>query len=303
MANSKISALTAASTPLAGTETLPVVQSGVTKKVAVSDLTAGRTVSMAGATLTGLSASAVVWTDGSKNLATNANLGFDGTSLYVGGYIVTKTNGFFGGILMTDSGASTRNVLYLDTSNYVNISNTYIPGTKFYANYGTQVLTLDTDTNVKANVGNFVLGTNGKGLVDASGVLMVNGATTTVGNITLTNNQQFASPTGALYDLGKAFAAQTFKSNGAVNSMQLTFTRQCGILYVGVTDQNTASNTLGAAIFVKTQDGGSNMYYTTLASNGWVTLTVAVTNNVMTLTLGSSANGNFTGCFVGTAVA
>lgn len=45
MANSKISALTSASTPLAGTEVLPIVQSSATVKVAVSDLTAGRTVS------------------------------------------------------------------------------------------------------------------------------------------------------------------------------------------------------------------------------------------------------------------
>jgi len=42
MADKKISALTAASTPLAGTEVLPIVQSGATVKVAVSDLTAGR---------------------------------------------------------------------------------------------------------------------------------------------------------------------------------------------------------------------------------------------------------------------
>lgn len=45
MADAKISALPAASTPLAGTEVLPIVQSGVTDKVAVSDLTAGRSVS------------------------------------------------------------------------------------------------------------------------------------------------------------------------------------------------------------------------------------------------------------------
>jgi hypothetical protein len=45
MADKKISALTAASTPLAGTEVLPIVQSGATVKVAVSDLTAGREIS------------------------------------------------------------------------------------------------------------------------------------------------------------------------------------------------------------------------------------------------------------------
>jgi hypothetical protein len=45
MADKKISALTSASTPLAGTEVLPIVQSGATVKVAVSNLTAGRAIS------------------------------------------------------------------------------------------------------------------------------------------------------------------------------------------------------------------------------------------------------------------
>lgn len=45
MADKKISALTSSATPLAGTEVLPIVQSGSTVKVAVSDLTAGRAVS------------------------------------------------------------------------------------------------------------------------------------------------------------------------------------------------------------------------------------------------------------------
>jgi hypothetical protein len=44
MADKKISALTGATTPLAGTEVLPIVQSGSTVKVAVSDLTSGRAV-------------------------------------------------------------------------------------------------------------------------------------------------------------------------------------------------------------------------------------------------------------------
>ena len=43
MANSKISALTSATTPLAGTEVLPIVQSSTTKQVSVDNLTAGRT--------------------------------------------------------------------------------------------------------------------------------------------------------------------------------------------------------------------------------------------------------------------
>ena len=43
MADVKISALPAATTPLAGTEVLPIVQSGSTRQVSVANLTAGRT--------------------------------------------------------------------------------------------------------------------------------------------------------------------------------------------------------------------------------------------------------------------
>jgi hypothetical protein len=45
MANVKISELNAASTPLAGTEVLPIVQSSATVKVSVANLTAGRAIS------------------------------------------------------------------------------------------------------------------------------------------------------------------------------------------------------------------------------------------------------------------
>lgn len=45
MSNSKISALTGATTPLAGTEVLPIVQSSTTKQVSVANLTAGRAIS------------------------------------------------------------------------------------------------------------------------------------------------------------------------------------------------------------------------------------------------------------------
>jgi len=44
MADSKISALPASTTPLAGTEVLPIVQSSATKQVSVANLTAGRAI-------------------------------------------------------------------------------------------------------------------------------------------------------------------------------------------------------------------------------------------------------------------
>ena len=48
MADKKISALTAASTPLAGTEVLPIVQGGSTVKVSVTNLTSGKSVPATG---------------------------------------------------------------------------------------------------------------------------------------------------------------------------------------------------------------------------------------------------------------
>ena len=44
MADIKISQLPAATTPVAGTEVLPIVQSGTTSKVSIDDLTTGRSV-------------------------------------------------------------------------------------------------------------------------------------------------------------------------------------------------------------------------------------------------------------------
>jgi hypothetical protein len=51
MADTKISALPASTTPLAGTEVLPIVQGGSTKQVSVANLTAGRSISGSDATL------------------------------------------------------------------------------------------------------------------------------------------------------------------------------------------------------------------------------------------------------------
>jgi hypothetical protein len=64
MANSKISALTSATTPLAGTETLPIVQSSTTKQVSVANLTAGRSIGVSGMTVTsGASTADILITD------------------------------------------------------------------------------------------------------------------------------------------------------------------------------------------------------------------------------------------------
>lgn len=52
MANFNTAGLTSATTPLAGTEVVPVYQSGTTKQVSVANLTAGRSISAASLSLT-----------------------------------------------------------------------------------------------------------------------------------------------------------------------------------------------------------------------------------------------------------
>jgi hypothetical protein len=52
MADVKISQLPASTTPLDGTEVLPIVQSATTKQVSIANVTAGRAVSAISMTLT-----------------------------------------------------------------------------------------------------------------------------------------------------------------------------------------------------------------------------------------------------------
>jgi len=72
MANVKISNLTAASTPLAGTEVLPIVQSGATVKASIANVQT--------ATYSGGTANGVAYLNGSKVLTTGSGLTYDGTT-------------------------------------------------------------------------------------------------------------------------------------------------------------------------------------------------------------------------------
>jgi hypothetical protein len=76
MANVKISELAAASTPLAGTEVLPIVQSGGTVKASIANV---QTAVYPGGTANG-----VAFLNGSKVLTTGTALAFDGANLGIG---------------------------------------------------------------------------------------------------------------------------------------------------------------------------------------------------------------------------
>jgi len=98
MTDVKISALPSATTPLTGTEILPIVQSATTDQVSVANLTAGRSVSAASLTLTttplavgsggtgltSLTAGYIPYGNGTSAFSSSSGLYFDGSNLGIG---------------------------------------------------------------------------------------------------------------------------------------------------------------------------------------------------------------------------
>jgi hypothetical protein len=99
MADLKISQLPAATTPLAGTEVLPIVQSGTTKQVSIDNLTAGKAVSASTVTATTVTGTTVNATTLDTNVAAagvtlaGTTLAADGTDTNIGININPKGTG------------------------------------------------------------------------------------------------------------------------------------------------------------------------------------------------------------------
>jgi hypothetical protein len=140
MADKKISALTGASTPLAGTEVLPIVQSGATVKVSAANITAGRAVSVASLSAVGSGAG------GTQTLAT-FNAAADAFSNSVELALEPLISGQSRtGIGAQREGVGTGAAVYLKAG-------------------GNEVLRGTVAGNISVATGNLVFGANGKGIV------------------------------------------------------------------------------------------------------------------------------------------
>lgn len=96
MADVKISALPAASTPLAGTEVLPIVQGGTTDKVSIADLTAGRAVNTGALTTDGnitITGTARRITGDFSNATVSSRLAFQTSTANSNSSVVVLPNG------------------------------------------------------------------------------------------------------------------------------------------------------------------------------------------------------------------
>jgi hypothetical protein len=191
MADKKISALDPATTPLAGTEVLPLVQSGVTKKVATNDLTVknvrsnattgilqiagpgtGTTRVMttpdanftaartdAGQTFTGdqivQGNNRASTTYGNLHIQSDSNpASFNGGTLSFGGKSVATGNQYiFGGVKFSSDPATVTGWDTYATLSLTNADSSVSEKVYFYNN-----------GNVTLNTGNLVIGTDGKGI-------------------------------------------------------------------------------------------------------------------------------------------
>jgi hypothetical protein len=193
MSNSKISSLTSATTPLAGTETVPVVQSSATKQVTVANLTAGRAVSALSYSAGNLSiaGNAITSTSGTVELRPAAS-GFATIGAAINANWAGSFYGLSGGDLYSISiDGSNSNSFALASNAYRTASGT--PGTWKYAGSSTATLyaqdrgrhnfysaasgtingaitwvpvisTSATGGDVTVNTGNLVQGTAAKGV-------------------------------------------------------------------------------------------------------------------------------------------
>jgi len=180
MANTKISGLSSASTPLSGSEIVPLNQSGTTDSVSVANLTAGRAVS-------GLSFSAAtIGAPSSTNLSIQAN----GTT-YITVLGAGTNNGFVGiatsspvallDVNNTSGGTSGGIRIYATDQAYarLNIQNAngqawhLVAGNPGASNTGFAIYDatnsatrayFDASGNITFNSGNLVQGTSGKGI-------------------------------------------------------------------------------------------------------------------------------------------
>jgi hypothetical protein len=115
MADAKISQLPVASTPLAGTELVPVVQGGATEQTTVEAILTG--------TVPSGTANGVLYLNGSKVVTSGSALTFDGSTFSIGNSSptakldVTGTAAISGAVTL--SGGTANGVLYLDGSKVV----------------------------------------------------------------------------------------------------------------------------------------------------------------------------------------
>lgn len=295
MADLKISALTAATTPLAGTEVLPIVQSGSTVKVATNDLTVRNVRAAATTGIVQVSGP----TAGTTRTMTVPDANFtvartDVGQTFTGNQSVTGT---VTASSQVNSGASFEArgtpaaffstggmAMYTDSA-----GNGYL---KSYGNAGgtggqsinllvsnTNVVTVNT-VDIIANVGNVVIGTSGKGVTNSTGSVALNFSTA---GTSLNSAQSVLS--GSFPNVGTAQTITITDTNGGYvvitgvqggvgsSTWTLPFAKRGGSIAIGTPSK--AILTADPILSVAASSG--NIVVTPLAGNTYFTFAIYYT--------------------------
>jgi hypothetical protein len=175
MADVKISNLPASTVPLAGTEVLPIVQSGVTKKVATDDLTVKNVRSNATngiLQVVGPAAAAtrIMTTPDANFTAARIDAGqtFTGVNTFTSPKIITDISDTNGNELLKVT-ATASAVNEITVANAATGNNPVLSATGSDTNIGI-TLTPKGTGNAVLTSGNLVIGTSGKGINTASAI-------------------------------------------------------------------------------------------------------------------------------------
>jgi hypothetical protein len=215
MADTKISALPAATTPLAGTEVLPVVQGGTTDQVSVANLTAGRDVSTKNITA-GTTSVANTQVSVVASASSDANEPEFNLSSTVFANLnkprVKSANGTLA--LLVESGSTStfqkRMRVRLDGGGAA--QTTLQSSTDNGASYVDRVTVDGANGDTTANTGNIVVGTAGKSVTLPGGITWTSGSGSPEGVVT--------APVGSLYSRsdGGLLTSLYVKESGSGNT-------------------------------------------------------------------------------------
>jgi len=242
MANLRISALTASTTPLAGTEVLPIVQSSTTKQVSVANLTAGRAISalsVTSATVGATTSTALsLQADGATKatVATTGNLLLGSASEIDTSFRLQITGA--GGSISSSVGTNATSFRFIsaNTTSQWSFGNNS-PGIQNSGDYlawnrlpnggsWSEFLRLDSSGNLTNQAGNFVVGTSGKGIdfsatpgTGTSELLAdYEEGTWTPGNSSMTVNSGSWAATGTYTKIGRTVFYSVVQTSGTVSA-------------------------------------------------------------------------------------
>lgn len=265
MANAKISGLPAATTPLAGTEVLPIVQGGVTDQVSVANLTAGRAVGTGNLTVTGTATvSSTADVAGNFSVATNK---FNVTAASGN----TTTAGTLG---VTGDFAVNTNKFNVTASS----GNTTTAGTLGV----TGDLAVNTNKfNVTASSGN----TSAAGTLSATGDFAINtnkfNVTASSGNTTVAGTLGVTGLTTATG--GLAGGVQSLSGPGAVNVTTLATAFTSTGTGDALTLADGSAGQIKTVVYVAEADGADTGVLTPSNRIGYASITLSAVGDSVTL--------------------